>query len=669
MSNGLTVAADVAPLVQSMDVAERAGKDAGAAIVTSMQAADNVVSELKRTVSQAGYELQRMRNQAAQIRPPRISGEMRDDIRRFEAGRRLRADREARFIEPARIRGLDTTDQAIVTEARQARAAELRALRAERRTAEARERTAAAVASARATLAQMEQQRIRQQAVQMDEFRSKMDRIRAVEAQALERRQNMINSGRILGVAAIGAAYYAANASQQYRQNVMGIGSAGVDFEGAMRPLMALGGNLQTPGAMRERVMNLSTSIGSAPADVAAALFQIESGTANFDPKRRQQLVSNAARLTQVTGGTLTENAEGLISYLQNFGNLDPQRAAARLFTASERGRINAQQVSRFAGMVLPVAQGAGLSDSEALGLYTGISQTMGGGERTQTAVRAIVQRMPKLQEHGVELGSNLVETIQRMERLPNDVLLKVFGEEAIAGVQVMRKNVENIRAEIEAIKNASPVVLEVKRNQQLTDPFTQTAQLGATLQAMRDQIPIQKLQDPAMRADFINTMIGEIGYERHTPESGKAVTPQAFREAAIKWGTENRGSAQYQAIVSELVSRAQAAGDSITAESLKLQFGEQFGLRVRAPEQQSTGSKVVNALLNPMPVRLDQGFAGPNDVPDFLAAQRRDPSLTASQYASRRMADALNQSAENLRDVTAEMKRAYNQRPRNPGQ
>lgn len=677
-----TIAADVNEYLRAGAQIVQVNRNVETALQRQVVAVNAVQSTLTNTAKSGALAFEQAATRIRNVRlRPQIAADLRDSLRAFEASRRLRQDREVRYIEPARVRGLDTSDEAVVREARQARAAELRALRAERRHAEARERTAAAVSSARARLSQIEQQSVAEQQRHLVDFRSRMTRMRAQETAAAEARSKLAGQARMVGAAALAGAYFAGQALEQYRTQLGSIAGEGATMERELRPLLSLGANAANARGLRSQVIDLSTATGIARPEVAQAMFNLQSGTANLDAPTRKQLLRGGMQMTQVAGGNLDTNLTALVKAWQVYGDQvqSVDLLQGKLFTTMEQGFMTMEDLARLLPDVMPAGKAFGLSLDEIGGSLITATQVGGRNEKTFTGMRNLVTRMSNAKDEGIDLGTgDFVSKIERLAKVDPEIIKKIFGDEAITTVLTLTQNVEQLRKNIEAVGRVQPGLLQGKQTQQLGDPTTRAGQFMGMMEQYIANIPATKFQDPAMQADLVRYKVAEAAYERFTPESARAVTPQALREGVMQFYADP-SRPEFQAIVSDLVAQASKSGNTTMAESLKVQFGTQFGLKVGQDRQVEMGSDdwLAAGITGRESDQYQARYLGdsPGDVQDYLSAREKEPGLTSGEYARRRMAGEINAASTDLRAASAELRGvagelndAARRRLRNPG-
>lgn len=289
--------------------------------------------------------------------------------------------------------------------------------------------------------------------------------------------------GRELGKLAASFATLATvrTVANNYVQDVTRMGEASSRFEDVMTELLSLGDNMNRRGALKEQVLSLSGAMGKSAQEVAETIATLQGAAPNLDAAIQESLLRGSFDLGRLTN---TETRTSLMlltkayqSYRDELGSVE--RAQSRLFGIAEAGDIRFRDLAENFPEVMSAARAMGFAFDDVGASLAVASLRAGKTAPTYTALRNVILKVNDATREGIPLSGSFVDRLeqlsQRLSAMPTqqrqDMLKKIFGEDAIAIAQVLLENVRDIRKELLELKSVPDDIVAKKIGVRLTDP------------------------------------------------------------------------------------------------------------------------------------------------------------------------------------------------------
>jgi TP901 family phage tail tape measure protein len=288
-----------------------------------------------------------------------------------------------------------------------------------------------------------------------------------------------------------------------------------MDFEASMSKIIGLVGvGEQEVNSMREEVLKLAGETARAPQELADGLFFVTS--AGFRGAEAMEILESSARAAAAGLGTTKDIADLVTSAVNAYGseNLNAAQATDTLVAAVREGKVEADQMAQFMGMVLPIASQLGVTFTEVGASMAAMSRT---GTNASTAVvqlrqilASILKPTKEAEEAWEQMGTSskemrdilsggdglikvlsfLAEQTKTNEQafvnvLPNvralSGALDLMGKNSASNVEIFERMKDNT-GDLNAAFAAAATTIKFKFNQALTDLKVAGIQLGDAL-------------------------------------------------------------------------------------------------------------------------------------------------------------------------------------------
>lgn len=244
------------------------------------------------------------------------------------------------------------------------------------------------------------------------------------------------------------------------------------EFEREITGLLSLGDNVKDINAVRKEVIGLSSGFDQSTATIADFLFDLQSGTANLSKDIREGLKAEAIELTRVTGADLPVSLRVLNKSFQTYG--DQVRTVNdlqnKLFITAEDGYTTFEELGTLLPDIVPAAKALGFELDEVLGSLITATQTGGKSEKTFTGVRNVFLRLGDAQKKGIKLQGTFIEQMEQLSHMDGETLKELFGAEAISAAASLAQHVDDLRENIEKVRDVSGDLAREKLFARLSD-------------------------------------------------------------------------------------------------------------------------------------------------------------------------------------------------------
>lgn len=246
-----------------------------------------------------------------------------------------------------------------------------------------------------------------------------------------------------------------------------------IAFEREMTGLLSLGENVRNIDALRTEVLDLAVAYRESTAGISDFLFGLQSSSANLDPGAVKEIREQSMELSEVTGTDLATSLTALMKAYQIYGkeveNVD--RLQNKLFISAERGWMTFEELGTLLPDVAASAKTFGYSLDELLGALSTATRLGGKNEKTFTGLRNVLTRMSKAAEEGVPLTGDLVADLTQLGRVDPETLKRIFGEEAVSIVAILRDNVTALVEDIQQLSSTQSDLVKQRKELRETDP------------------------------------------------------------------------------------------------------------------------------------------------------------------------------------------------------
>ncbi len=254
--------------------------------------------------------------------------------------------------------------------------------------------------------------------------------------------------------AAAGAAAKAA--SGPLTMGLLAVGGAAVkaatDFDDSMTKIESLVGIAGAEvDAMKESVRDLSGRTAQAPAQLADAMFFIQS--AGLRGATAMETLEASARAAAVGLGDVTEIADLATSALNAYGaeNLSAVDATDVLTAAVREGKLEASELAGSMGRVLPIASAMGVRFDEVGAAFAALSRTGTNAAEAATQVRGILSSLLRPTKQAEEALTGMGLSSEGLRRQIQDegllATLQTLAEEFDGNAAASASVFGNIRA------------------------------------------------------------------------------------------------------------------------------------------------------------------------------------------------------------------------------
>lgn len=295
----------------------------------------------------------------------------------------------------------------------------------------------------------------------------------------------------ITGLAGGGLTAFAANTVQNLRD----MRGQAIEFNDDMRGLLSVGNNLDNIGSVKAAVLDLSSAWGISRKEIAAAMFDLQSGTANLDAATQNQILKSSLQFTQLVGGELPVNMKALIKtfqiYREELGTVD--MASAKVFRTGELGYMTFAEMAQLLPDVLPPAKAMGVHFDEVAGALITATQYGGKSEKTFTGVRNVILRMSKAEEEGIQLTGSLSDKLEQLSKVDPETLKRIFGDEAIAVIATLAERVKEVRQNIDEMRRTTETAVTDRVAKRLADPTAVFADVTKSTEQLTENVGLSK--------------------------------------------------------------------------------------------------------------------------------------------------------------------------------
>jgi len=255
-----------------------------------------------------------------------------------------------------------------------------------------------------------------------------------------------------------------------------------------------------------DEILNVSTSLGKGPQELADALYFTES--AGIDASHAMDVVTVSAKASAVGLGDTATVADALTSVMNAYGeeNIDAAQAADILTAAVREGKGEADAIAGAIGRVIPVASEMGVSFDQVAGGIAALTQTGLDANEAVTSLRGILVGMLDPTDQAKEALRGVGLTVQDLQTsiaqqglLPTlqlledrfhgnrQALAQVFGNvRALTGaMSLLGKNGDDVRGVFERVSDSAGTVDEAFALVQETAEFKLQQALAAVQTAL----------------------------------------------------------------------------------------------------------------------------------------------------------------------------------------
>ena len=254
-------------------------------------------------------------------------------------------------------------------------------------------------------------------------------------------------------------------------------------FENELTELLSLGDNIRNIDNIRQSVLGMSNAFGIARSQIADAMFNLQSGTANLSKVIQNELLRSSIELKEVYGGDLSTDMKALVKVFQIYGNTiqDVTSIQQKLAFLAEEGFLTFEEMATLLPDVASAAQAMGTSLDEVVAALVVATQRGGKTEKTFTGFRNVILRMNKAQEEGIALSGSLADRLSQLRAATEgrpELIKKIFGDEAIATANNLLTSVSQIDDVLRRLDTDVPDV-GAKLASRFTDAAFQAAKLN----------------------------------------------------------------------------------------------------------------------------------------------------------------------------------------------
>jgi len=296
-----------------------------------------------------------------------------------------------------------------------------------------------------------------------------------------------------------------------------------VTLDRELTELFSLGDNVSNMDVIRKQVFDYSDAWGKASGDIASAMFNLQSGTANLSKTQQNQLMRSGLELNKFYGGELPNSMNALIKTYQIYRTegesvTDVQRKLAK---AAEDGFLTFEDMATQFPDIASAGKAVGTSLDELVSLLITATQRGGKTEKTFTGIRNVLLRLNNAEKEGVTLTGSLFDRLEQLQSVDPNTMKRIFGDEAIAVASNLVELTDDLRGNMESISNSLPDI-GAKLDKKMADPVAglasaitgldQQAQNNAGKRAtdLTTGNPQFVLRQKAAKAAFMDTQAGQ---------------------------------------------------------------------------------------------------------------------------------------------------------------
>ncbi len=369
-------------------------------------------------------------------------------------------------------------------------------------------------------------------------------------------------------------------------------GKAGAAFEDEMKPLLSLGGNLKSGGALKDKVLGLSGAYGIDRGQVSSSMFYLQSAAANMTGGQREQILSAAGGVNKVAGGDLQTDVLAVTKLMQTYGASmgTADMAASKLMVTEDQAAITMQELATLLPDVLPAAKLMGHTYDEVAASIITATQVMGNNEKTMTGLRNMFLKLAEAQEKGLVHAGKLTDQLAELSRLPGGVLEKMFGEREVAVVAALADKTGEVLHNVQNMEKVTgSEVFSKFLDRMAGDKSRGGARDAETSKGVEQDlanVDVLRAEDATLRDKDLRLKMTKLGYKQTVNPFMDSVSPEWFQNLRVAFsGMRDDTSNDYLQIgVGQRLADLYKARDKqsvLQADLLKLQYGGATGTRV----------------------------------------------------------------------------------------
>jgi len=207
-------------------------------------------------------------------------------------------------------------------------------------------------------------------------------------------------------------------------------------FTDAITGLVALGGDIN---GIKDAVNSLSVETGVMAADVANAMFVIQSGSAGAGKAIQDELLRNSINLSKVWGTDLATSSDALTTMFNIYGKEVGSVTALtnKLNFASIEGKTTFQEIATLLPAVASTAKAFGTDFDDLVATIIAATKEGGNASVTFTGIRNSLAALEEAEKKGIKTSGTLAERFIQLKKA-GVPLLEIFGREGLATGQTI---------------------------------------------------------------------------------------------------------------------------------------------------------------------------------------------------------------------------------------
>ncbi len=437
-------------------------------------------------------------------------------------------------------------------------------------------------------------------------------------------------------------------------------------FEAEITPLLSLGENVRNIQGLRDQVIQYSNAWGIARGEIASAMFNLQSGTANLSETTRRELLRAGVELTKVFGVDLPVAMNNIIKLYQIYGDEAENVAEiqSKIAFLADEGFLTFEDMASQLPQVAAAAKALGISLDEVIaGLIVALQR---GGEAsvTFTGFRNVLLRMNNAAREGITLTGDMTDKIRQLAALGPEQLQNIFGDRAFAVIANVIEGVDQIEKILGRIGTDVPDVAD-KFATRMEDAVSATAEIQKMMEQMATNQMVglnletqqftQMMDAARQEADQRVRTGGRTGMIARGMGGGFTLTLLAAERLAIarfeKLANEalQAGEFQIAELLAERIRELRDAGlfNRLDSEAIAERIMRTTEIMRRVQERESREEAARQRIIN-QSLSEQIGYERQQQEQEDMIAHMRDQSLEESD----RLAERMEESAKLERDI-----------------
>lgn len=359
---------------------------------------------------------------------------------------------------------------------------------------------------------------------------------------------------------------------------------AAISTGDAMRGLLGLGDNMKNGSKLIADLQAQASGWGRTFEEVVGVRYNIESLASTLPKKVQDSIFTQSMSLGRLTPG---DDGEAISSAITKFMLIkgkelkSPEEAASKLLKMADIGGAEVGKLATLSPEIFSAA-GQRYSFDEIAGSVAMVTRELGRNETAITGLKMVMARMRDAEIAGlVKEGGTLLDQVKQLENTPADLIRRIFQDEGAAAIGVLRRNIQGLKGDIDAIaKTESGLVSRKVAEQAALPEFGTAGTIRSAQEAQKNALARMSEGDRTKVAAVEQAKLGSKIRNPNAPDwwHNIAAYGQVTAENLSSYVTEGGGAAYTspyrEAGQQQLVADKRAAGLNVEADAMELTHG-----------------------------------------------------------------------------------------------